>query len=64
MENIEDIEKSRKRVAGDNWHRVNDLPDGDFSRETFDAIIRAIVRYELVAKVKEVEPITFKKMPG
>jgi len=32
---------------GENWTRGNDLPDGKFSRETWEAIKDAIIRYEL-----------------
>jgi len=39
---------SRKARAGEDWHRGNDLPDGDFSKKTWDRIIYAIVSYELV----------------
>ena len=39
---------SRIARPGENWLRGNDLPDGPFSRETFDKIIMAIVGYELV----------------
>lgn len=39
---------TRKPRAGEDWNRGNDLPDGPFTRETWDNIIRAIVRYELV----------------
>lgn len=38
---------------GENWTRGNDLPDGKFCRETWDAIVNAIVRYEL----QKVDPI-------
>ena len=48
---------SRRARAGEEWLRGNDLPDGKFSRETFDAITRAIVGYELVVLVPEVKPI-------
>jgi hypothetical protein len=33
---------------GENWTRGNDLPDGKFCRETWEAIKDAIIRYELV----------------
>lgn len=33
---------------GENWTRGNDLPDGKFSRETWEAIKDAIIRYELL----------------
>ena len=40
--------QSRKPRAGEDWTRGNDLPDGPFCKETFDAIVRAIVKYEAV----------------
>ena len=39
---------SRIARPGENWLRGSDLPDGPFSKDTFDEIIRAIVGYELV----------------
>jgi hypothetical protein len=39
---------SRKSRPGEDWIRGNDLSDGPFSKETWDRIIYAIVRYELV----------------
>jgi hypothetical protein len=38
---------SRKPRVGEDWTRGNDLPDGSYSKETFDAIVRRIVAYEL-----------------
>ena len=38
---------SRKPRPGEYWHRGNDLPDGDYSKETFDRIVRGIVAYEI-----------------
>ncbi len=43
---------TRKPRAGETWDRGNDLLGGSLTKETFDAIIRKIVGYELVAKVK------------
>lgn len=40
---------SRKARAGEEWNRGNDLPDGDFSRETWIKIKDAIIRNELRA---------------
>ena len=42
---------ARSRVVrpGEDWLRGNDLPDGQFSRETWDRIVAAMTRYELVA---------------
>ncbi len=42
------VANSRVVWAGETWTRGNDLPDGDFSRQTFDRIMQGIVRYELV----------------
>jgi hypothetical protein len=38
---------TRKPRPGEDWNRGNDLPDGKYSKETFDKIIRGIVAYEL-----------------
>lgn len=45
--------RSRIARAGEDWLRGNDLPDGPFSRETFDYIVRAI----LVHVVVQLEPV-------
>lgn len=42
----------RKPRPGEEWNRGNDLPDGPFSKETFRAILGAIVCYELKEVVK------------
>lgn len=39
---------SRKPLAGENWTRGNDLPDGKFSEETWRKMVGAIASYELV----------------
>ncbi len=39
---------ARKPRAGETWTRGRDLPDGPFSEETWQEIVLAIVRYELV----------------
>ncbi len=41
------IATTRKNRVGEDWNRGNDLPDGKYSKETFDAIVRRIVAYEL-----------------
>lgn len=46
----------RKRRAGENWFRGNDLPDGPFCKKTWDEIMRGILRFELIAKAKKIEP--------
>ena len=53
------VASSRTLRPGENWTRGSDLPDGSFSRETFDEIIKAIVAYELVdlAPVAESVPV-------
>ncbi len=40
--------------AGEGWTRGNDLPDGEFSRTTWEQIKNAIIRYELVKVAKPV----------
>jgi len=46
---------TRKPRAGEDWTRGNDLPDGKFTRETWEKIKNAIIKYELVklSPVKE-----------
>jgi len=39
---------ARKSRAGEDWLRGNDLPDGPFTKKTWDRIIYSIVSYELV----------------
>ena len=39
---------ARKARPGEDWLRGNDLPDGPFTKKTWDRIIYAIVSYELV----------------
>lgn len=38
---------TRKPRVGEDWNRGNDLPDGNYSKKTFDKIVYGIVRYEL-----------------
>lgn len=38
----------RKSLPGEDWTRGSDLPDGSFVRETWDKILRAIARNEMV----------------
>ena len=38
----------RKPRAGEDWTRGNDLPDGPFTKETWNTIVYSIVNYELV----------------
>ena len=44
--------QTRKPRAGEDWNRGNDLPDGDYSKETWQRIVNAIIAYELVKVVK------------
>jgi len=39
---------SRKSRPGEDWIRGNDLPDGPFTKKTWDRIVYAIVSYEIV----------------
>ena len=41
------VASSRKSRAGESWLRGNDLPDGELTRETWDAILGGIICYEL-----------------
>lgn len=41
------IVSTRKSRPGENWHRGHDLPDGPYSKETFDLIIHKIIANEL-----------------
>jgi hypothetical protein len=52
------VASSRIERAGENWTRGSDLPDGKFSHETFDEIMRAIVAYEMVDLEPVLEPVT------
>lgn len=45
----------RTQRAGENWLRMSDLPDGPFNKDTWDAIMRAIVRTSLVPAVSQTE---------
>ena len=49
---------ARKARAGEDWHRGNDLPDGEFNKKTWDRIIYAIVCYEIVKLSKFQKPNT------
>jgi hypothetical protein len=47
---------SRRTRAGEDWHRGSDLPDGPFSRGTWEAIKDAVIAYELVRLEPTYEP--------
>lgn len=49
------IASARKPLAGEDWTRGNDLPDGPYSMETWHDIVNGMLAYELV-KVKAQEP--------
>ena len=38
---------TRRNRPGETWNRGNDLPDGRFSRDTYNRIMSGIVGYEL-----------------
>ena len=38
---------TRKPRAGEDWHRGSDLPDGKFTRATWESIKNGILSYEL-----------------
>jgi len=48
----------RKPRAGEDWLRGNDLPDGKFTKATWDIIEKAILNYELVKLTKYLKPET------
>ena len=41
------VAQSRKSRPGEDWFRGNDLPDGPLTEKTWNAILKAIIRYEL-----------------
>jgi len=41
------IAQCRKSRVGETWARGSDLKDGDYSKKTFDGIVRDIVSYEM-----------------
>lgn len=38
----------RKARPGEDWIRGNDLPDGPFNEDTWNNILKGIIRYEMV----------------
>jgi hypothetical protein len=38
---------TRKNRPGECWNRGNDLPDGKYNDETWDDILKGIIRYEM-----------------
>ncbi|MBA7649375.1 hypothetical protein ES703_57172 [subsurface metagenome] len=46
---------TRKPRAGEDWTRGNDLPDGKFTRETWEHIKNAIIKYELIELAPKIE---------
>ena len=51
------ISHTRKPRAGEDWKRSSDLPDGKFSRDTWERIKNAIIQDELVKVMKRQERI-------
>lgn len=49
------ISSCRKPRAGEHWTRGHDLPDGKFSRQTWEKIKNAIVRNEFVKVGKPIQ---------
>ena len=52
------IASVRKPRAGEDWTRGSDLPDGKFSKPTWEKIKSGIVRYELVKVTKPLKQNT------
>ncbi|GAI16808.1 unnamed protein product [marine sediment metagenome] len=46
---------TREPRAGEDWTRGNDLPDGKFTRETWEHIKNAIIAYELAELAPKIE---------
>lgn len=46
------VASTTKPRPGEDWTRGSDLPDGDFSRDTFRSILGAIVLYGLLEVVQ------------
>ena len=52
------IATTRKRRAGEDWHRGRDLMDGSFCYNTWEAMLRDMLAYELIDKpVKTVQEV-------
>lgn len=54
---------TRKQRAGEDWFRGNDLPDGPFNKKTWDDILNAIIRYEIVKLTNYKRPETTPEYP-
>lgn len=48
---------ARKPRAGENWNRMNDFTEGEFSKKTLDSFFVDIALYEIIAKVKKQESL-------
>lgn len=48
---------TRKPRTGEDWTRGNDLPDGEFTKETWEHIKNGILAYELVKLAPKTEPM-------
>lgn len=48
---------ARKPRAGENWNRMNDFTEGEFSEETLKRFFLDIARWEIVAKAKKRESL-------
>lgn len=57
------VSSCRKMLAGEDWTRGRDLPDGPFSRETWESIKGAIIRHELVKLEPIIQPVSVAGMP-
>jgi len=47
---------ARKSRAGEDWIRGNDLPDGEFNKDTWKQILYSIINYELEILSKYTKP--------
>jgi len=55
---------SRKKRAGESWTRGNDLPDGPFTRETWERIKNDMIGWEIVPTAFYPNPETLSSEPA
>lgn len=53
--------QTRKKRAGEDWYRGNDLPDGPFNKATWNRIKDGIIKYELIKLSTYTKPLNITK---
>lgn len=56
--------QNRKPRAGEDWTRGNDLPDGPYTKQTWEKIKDAIIKYELVRLASRQQKVPGAHLPG